>query len=46
MRTLFKYLFRMLFFVAIGFVAYAMFADLPAPEGERVVTLPLPPQGQ
>ena len=28
--------------LAAGFVAYAMFADLPAPTGDTVVTLPLP----
>jgi hypothetical protein len=42
MRRLFKYLFRMLFFVGIGFVAYAIFADLPPPQSETVVSLPVP----
>jgi hypothetical protein len=42
MRRLFKYLARMLFFVAIGFVAYAIFAELPAPQRETVVQLPAP----
>ena len=42
MRRLFKYLVRILFFVAIGFVAYAIFADLPAPQNESVVRLPVP----
>ena len=42
MRRLFKYLFRILFFVGIGFVAYAMFADLPPPQTETVVQLPVP----
>lgn len=42
MRRLFKYLFRILFFVGIGFVAYAIFADLPPPQRETVVQLPAP----
>jgi hypothetical protein len=42
MRRLFKNLVRILFFVAIGFAAYAIFGDLPAPEGESVVRLPVP----
>jgi len=46
MRRLFKYLFRMLFFVGIGFVIYAIFADLPAPQRETVVTLPAPTASQ
>ncbi len=42
MRRIGKYLFRLLLLLAIGFAAYAIFADLPAPTGEKVVTLPLP----
>ncbi len=42
MRTIGKYLFRLSLLLAIGFAAYAMFADLPAPTGDTVVTLPLP----
>ncbi len=43
MRRIGKYLLRMLLLLAIGFAAYAMLADLPAPTGDTVVTLPLPP---
>jgi len=43
MRRISKYLFRLLLLLAIGFVAFAIFADLPAPTGETVVKLPLPP---
>ena len=42
MRRIGKYLLRLLLLLAIGFAAYAMFADLPAPTGEKVITLPLP----
>ena len=42
MRRIGKYLFRLLLLLAIGFAAYAMFAELPAPTGEKVITLPLP----
>jgi hypothetical protein len=42
MRRIGKYLFRLILLLAIGFAAYAMFADLPAPTGEKVVPLPLP----
>jgi len=42
MRTIGKYLFRLSLLLAIGFAAYGMFADLPAPTGDTVVTLPLP----
>jgi len=42
MRRIGKYLLRLLLLLAIGFAAYAMFADLPAPTGDTVVTLPLP----
>jgi hypothetical protein len=42
MRRIGKYLLRLLLLLAIGFAAYAMFADLPAPTGEKVVTLLLP----
>ena len=42
MRTIGKYLFRLSLLLAIGFAAYAIFADLPAPTGDKVVTLPLP----
>jgi len=46
MRRLFKYLVRILFFVAIGFVAYAVFSDLPAPKREAVVRLTVPQAGE
>ncbi len=42
MRRIGKYLFRLIVVLAIGFAAYAMFADLPAPTGDTVITLPLP----
>ncbi len=42
MREIAKYLFRLILLLAIGFAAYAIFADLPAPTGDKVVTLPLP----
>ena len=42
MRRIAKYLFRLILLLAIGFAAYAIFADLPAPTGDRVITLPLP----
>ena len=42
MRLIGKYLLRLILLLAIGFAAYAMFADLPAPTGDTVVTLPLP----
>jgi len=42
MRRIGKYLLRLVLLLAIGFAAYAMLADLPAPTGEKVVTLPLP----
>ena len=42
MRRIGKYLFRLLLLLAIGFAAYAMFAELPAPTGEKVISLPLP----
>ncbi len=42
MRRVGKYLLRLILLLAIGFAAYAMIADLPAPTGEKVVTLPLP----
>ncbi len=42
MRRIGKYLFRLVLLLAIGFAAYAIFADLPAPTGDTVVTLPLP----
>jgi hypothetical protein len=42
MRRLIKYLFPMLLFVGVGFVAYAIFGDLPAPTHDTVVTLPVP----
>ncbi len=42
MHRISKYLFRLILLLAIGFAAYAMFADLPAPTGDTVVTLPLP----
>jgi hypothetical protein len=42
MRRIGKYLFRLVVLLAIGFAAYAMFADLPAPTGDTVLPLPLP----
>jgi hypothetical protein len=42
MRRLFKYLIRILFFALIAFGLYAVFGDLPAPEGEKAVRLPVP----
>ena len=42
MRRIGKYLFRLIVLLAIGFVAYAMVAELPAPTSDTVVTLPLP----
>ena len=42
MRTLIKYLFRLLILLAVAFVGYAYFSDLPPPTREEVVTLPLP----
>ncbi len=41
MRRLFKYLFRLVILLAVAFVGYAYFSDLPAPTQERTVTLPL-----
>ena len=42
MHRISKYLLRLILLLAIGFAAYAMFADLPPPTGEKAVTLPLP----
>lgn len=42
MRRLFKYLFRLVILLAVAFVGYAYFSDLPAPTQEKAVTLPLP----
>ena len=42
MRRISKYLFRLFLLLAMGFAAYAIFADLPAPTSETVVKLPLP----
>ncbi len=42
MHRISKYLLRLILLLAIGFAAYAMFADLPAPTGEKVLPLPLP----
>lgn len=42
MRRIGKYLLRLILLLAIGFAAYAMFAELPPPTGETVITLPLP----
>ncbi len=42
MRRIGKYLLRLILLLGIGFAAYAIFADLPAPTGDAVVTLPLP----
>jgi hypothetical protein len=46
MRRISKYLFRLLLLIAVGFVVYALVADLPPPTSERVVSLPLPQTGQ
>ncbi len=46
MRRISKYLFRLILLLAIGFAAYAIFAELPAPTGDTVVTLPLPQANQ
>jgi hypothetical protein len=45
MRRIFKYLFRLAFAVGLGFLAYAMLADLPPPTSEKSVQLPLPQAG-
>ena len=42
MRRPLKYLFRLALLLAVGFVGYAVFSDLPAPTRDRMVTLPLP----
>ncbi len=42
MRRIGKYLFRLILLLAIGFAAYAIFAALPAPTGDTVLTLPRP----
>jgi len=42
MRRIGKYLFRLCLLVAVGFVVYAIFAELPTPTGEREIILPLP----
>ncbi len=42
MRRIGKYLLWLSLLLAIGFAAYAIFADLPAPTGDKVATLPLP----
>jgi hypothetical protein len=42
MRRLIRYLFPILIFVGIGFGAYAIFGDLPAPTRDTVLTLPVP----
>jgi hypothetical protein len=46
MRRIGKYLFRLIILLAVGFVGYAMFADLPPPTHERTVSLPLPEGGK
>ncbi len=42
MRRIIKFVFQLAFFVGLGFVAYALFADLPAPTEEKVIVVPLP----
>ncbi len=42
MRRIGKYLFWLILLLGIGFAAYAIFTDLPAPTGDTVLTLPLP----
>jgi hypothetical protein len=42
MRRIGKYLFLLCLLLVVGFVVYAVVADLPAPTGERAVVLPLP----
>ena len=46
MRTLLKYLFRLAVLMAIGFVGYAMLAELPPPSRDQSVTVPLPQGAQ
>ena len=46
MRIIVKYLFRLLFILAIGFVVYAVFWDLPPPVTDHAVPVELPAQGQ
>ncbi len=42
MRRLGKFLVRLVAVAAVGFVAYALIADLPAPVHERVVQVTVP----
>ena len=42
MRRLFKYLLRLVILLAVAFVGYAYFSELPPPTDEKTVTLPLP----
>jgi hypothetical protein len=42
MRGIGKYLFRLIVLLIVGFVGYALVADLPPPNDERAVSLPLP----
>ena len=42
MRRLLKYLFVLALLLAVAFVGYAMVSDLPAPERDKVVEVPLP----
>ena len=42
MRRITKYLFRLVLLLAIGFAGYAIFAELPEPTGDTVISLTLP----
>jgi len=46
MRWIGKYLFRLIVLLAIGFVAYAMVAELPPPTSETTVSVPVPERAQ
>jgi|GEM_PF-3740645 len=42
MRGIGKYLLRLIVLLIVGFVGYAMVAELPPPTAERTVSLSLP----
>ena len=42
MRRLFKYLFWLVILLAVAFVGYAFFGDLPPPTHNKEVSVPLP----